>query len=91
MKSSKAQIHAKIHKIPRVQFCENRKLTSYSGIVVFQALVHSFRTLLNHMSTITRDECVQKINGKQCNSFHVDTKPNPKQKMIYRLLDQVKV
>lgn len=38
MKSSKAQIHARFHKIPRLRFCEDRRLTSYSGLVVFQAL-----------------------------------------------------
>lgn len=43
MKSSKNEIHTKIHKIPRIRFSEERKLTSYSGIVVFQALFHSLK------------------------------------------------
>ena len=43
MKSSKAEIHAKFHKIPRVRFCEERRLTSYSGLVVFQALFRAMR------------------------------------------------
>ena len=43
MKSSKAEIHARFHKIPRVRFSEERKLTSYSGLVIFQALFHSIR------------------------------------------------
>ena len=38
MKSSKAEIHAKIHKIPRLRFSEERRLTSYAGLVIFQAL-----------------------------------------------------
>jgi len=43
VKSSKANIHAKVHKIPRIQFSEERKLTSYSGLVIFQALFHSMK------------------------------------------------
>ncbi len=37
MKSSKAQIHAKFHKIPTIHF-EDQKLTSFSGLLIFQAL-----------------------------------------------------
>ena len=37
MKSSKAQIHAKFHKIPTIRF-EDQKLTSFSGLLIFQAL-----------------------------------------------------
>ena len=37
MKSSKAQIQAKFHKIPVVRF-EDQKLTSFSGLLVFQLL-----------------------------------------------------
>jgi DDE family transposase len=43
VKSSKAEIHAKYHKIPRLRYCEERKLTSYSGLVIFQALFHSIK------------------------------------------------
>lgn len=43
MKSSKAEIHAKFHKIPRLRFCEKRRLTSYSVLVVFQALFHAIQ------------------------------------------------
>lgn len=42
VKSSKAQIQTKIHKIPHIKFAKERRLTSYSGIVIFQAL---FRVL----------------------------------------------
>ena len=42
MKSSKTQIHAKYHKIPRINFCEERKLTSYSGLVVFLRVVRGW-------------------------------------------------
>ena len=37
MKSSKAQIQAKIHKIPSIRF-EDQKLTSFSGLLIFQLL-----------------------------------------------------
>ena len=38
MKSSKAQTHARFHKIPRLEFEKEGRLTSYSGLVVYQAL-----------------------------------------------------
>ena len=37
VKSSKAQIHAKFHKIPTICF-EDQKLTSFSGLLIFQLL-----------------------------------------------------
>jgi hypothetical protein len=37
VKSSKAEIHAKYHKIPVIQF-EDQRLTSFSGILIFQTL-----------------------------------------------------
>ena len=37
MKSSKAQIHAKFYKIPTIKF-EDHKLTSFSGLLIFQLL-----------------------------------------------------
>jgi hypothetical protein len=37
VKSSKAQIHARVHRLPHLRF-EDQKLTSFSGLVVFQAL-----------------------------------------------------
>ena len=40
VKSSKAQIHAKFHKIPTIHF-EDQKLTSFSGLLIFQALFRS--------------------------------------------------
>ena len=35
MKSSKAQIYAKFHKIPHIRF-EDQQLTSFSGLLIFQ-------------------------------------------------------
>lgn len=37
MKSSKAEIQAKYHKIPVIQF-EDQRLTSFSGLLIFQSL-----------------------------------------------------
>jgi hypothetical protein len=37
VKSSKAQIHAKFHRIPAIRF-EDQKLTSFSGLLIFQLL-----------------------------------------------------
>ena len=37
MKSSKAQIQAKFHKIPMMRF-EDQKLTSFFGLLIFQLL-----------------------------------------------------
>ena len=53
--------------------------------------VHSFKTLLNHMSTITRDLCAQKIDGASDNTFTIDTSPNPKQQKVYDLLATITV
>ena len=52
---------------------------------------HSFKTLLHHMSTITRDNCVQKIDGADDNTFCIDTRPNPKQQRVYDLLAEITV
>jgi transposase len=52
---------------------------------------HSFKTLLDHMSTITRDLCVQKFDGAGANTFTIDTMPNPKQQKAYDLLATITV
>ena len=41
VKSSKAQIQAKYHKIPALRF-EDQKLTSFSGLLIFQLLFKRF-------------------------------------------------
>lgn len=53
--------------------------------------VHSFRTLLHHMSTITRDLCHQHSDGDVVHSFTIDTTPNDKQRRVLDLLEQIKV
>jgi hypothetical protein len=40
VKYRKAQIHAKFHKIPVINF-QDQKLTSFSGLLIFQALIYS--------------------------------------------------
>ncbi len=54
-------------------------------------VVHSFRTLLHHMSTITRDLCRQHGDGDSACSFTLDTTPNEKQNQVLRLLAQISV
>ena len=54
MKSSKAQIHAKYHKIPVIKF-EDQRLTSFSGLLIFQSLFmhmklkQRLKTCFNHL------------------------------------------
>ena len=43
MKSSRAKIHAKFHKIPQIRFSTERRFTSYAGLVVVQALLGSLQ------------------------------------------------
>lgn len=56
MKSSKAQVHAKFHKIPHLRF-EDKKLTSFAGVVVFMALFKALavrervRTCFRHIKS----------------------------------------
>lgn len=38
MKPSRAHVHARFHRIPRVVYERGSKMTSYAGLVVFQAL-----------------------------------------------------
>jgi hypothetical protein len=64
VKSSKAQVHAKFHKIPRLRF-EDKKLTSFSGIVVFMAL---FKALVIRERILT---CFQHIKSSGTYGFPV--------------------
>ena len=51
--------------------------------------VHSFRTLLHHLATITRDQCCQHGDGDTSHTFSLDTKPNAKQRQALDLLAQI--
>lgn len=59
MKSSKAETHAKFHKIPRLQFSPERQFTSYAGLVIIQALAKTlmlkarFRQCFAHLRRYT--------------------------------------
>lgn len=58
MKSSKAQIHSRSHKIPQVRF-DARDLTSFAGVVVFLALFqalrlkHRLKACFGHLASTT--------------------------------------
>jgi hypothetical protein len=45
VKSSKAEIKAKYHKIPMIHF-EDQKQTSFSGLVLFQVLFRNINPLV---------------------------------------------
>lgn len=53
--------------------------------------VHSFQTLLNHLSTIVRNQC--KIPGAEADAplMAIATQPNAKQQRAYELLDTITV
>ena len=53
--------------------------------------VHSFRTLLHHMSTISRDLCRRHGDGDSSHSFTIDTTPNEKQRRVLDLLARISV
>jgi transposase len=55
------------------------------------SVAHSFRTLLHHMSTITRDLCRSKVKGASEATFTMDTTPNPKQRRALELLSRISV
>jgi len=51
--------------------------------------VHSFRTLLNRMSTITRDLCCRPDGDDSSGTFTLDTTPDEKQSRVLELLEQI--
>ena len=54
--------------------------------------VHSFRTLLKHMGTITRDMCQQKLSADNTTPiFTLDTQPNEQQRRALELLRTIAV
>jgi hypothetical protein len=52
---------------------------------------HSFRTLLHHMATITRDRCRQYGDKGHAHTFTLDTTPNETQRRVLDLLYQMTV
>ena len=53
--------------------------------------VHSFKTLLHHMSTITRDLCRQTGSDDAHTFFTIDTIPDEKHQQVLTLLGGIKV
>jgi len=53
--------------------------------------VHSFRSLLHLMSTITRDTCCRPDDDDCSSTFTLDTTPDEKQSQVLELLKQISV
>ena len=51
--------------------------------------VESFRTLLHHMSTITRDRYAQKLPNGQTHTFELDTRPDPSHQEVYARIAEI--
>jgi len=51
--------------------------------------VHSFQTLLRHLSGIVRNVCRAPSDGPDAPTFHVVTTPNTKQQRAYALLETI--
>ena len=51
--------------------------------------VQSFRTLMHHMSTITRDTYVQSLPGGKNNTFDMDTRPDPQHQQVRKLIAKI--
>jgi len=52
-------------------------------------MVHSFQTLLDHLSTIVRNRCRCKAAGSDAPTFDLDTPPNPKQREALDLIKTI--
>ena len=50
---------------------------------------HSFRTLLNHLSTIVRNVCRLPDSGPDAPTFDVVTTPDAKQQRAFDLLENI--
>jgi DDE family transposase len=53
--------------------------------------VHSFRTLLDELSTIVRNTCEPRLRHKAATTFHMTTIPNPAQQRALKLLQSITV
>ena len=52
---------------------------------------HSFRTLLNELSTIVRNTCRRKHADADEATFEIDTTPNAKQRAALDLIDAIRL
>jgi hypothetical protein len=50
---------------------------------------HSFRTLLDELSTVTRNTCRSRANGKEAPTFEIVTTANPKQAQAFELIQTI--
>ena len=53
--------------------------------------VHSFQSLIGHLSQIVRNTCRRKGAAADALSFQMTTTPNPKQQVAFDLLKAIKV
>jgi hypothetical protein len=53
--------------------------------------VHSFRTLLEDLSTIVRNTCEARVGNKNGSTFQMTTLPNPAQQRAIELLQSITV
>jgi len=53
--------------------------------------VHSFRTLLDELSTIVRNTCEARVGQRSGSTFQMTTTPNPAQLRALQLLQQITV
>ncbi len=51
--------------------------------------VHSFRTLLEDLSTIVRNTCQTRVGNKSGSSFQMTTLPNTAQQLALNLLQEI--
>jgi len=51
--------------------------------------VHSFRTLLEDLSTIVRNTCEPRVGNKRGSTFQMTTLPNPAQQLALNLLQEI--
>jgi hypothetical protein len=52
-------------------------------------LVHSFRTLLEDLSTIVRNTCETRVGNKSGSTFEMTTLHNPAQQRAFNLLQEI--
>jgi transposase len=53
------------------------------------SLVHSFRTLLEDLSTIVRNTCEARVGNRSGSTFQMTTLPNPAQQLALNLLQEI--
>jgi len=62
---------------------------AHTGRLENGARVHSFRTLLQSLSSLVRNKCRRKNAGADELTFDVNTIPNPEERKAYELLQRI--